>query len=79
MSEWQDISTAPKDGTAITLTWMEDGKPQEIYPGMVWNSFAGNRTVQDGKGIWALHGENGKLLMTWSDENGFGPTHWKPA
>jgi hypothetical protein len=30
--DWQPIETAPKDGSVIELTWMEDGKPQEIWP-----------------------------------------------
>jgi len=80
MSEWQDISTAPRDGTRVSLTWMENGKPQEIYHGMVWNRFAENPLFQDGKGIWALHSRvTGELLMTWTDADPDGaPTHWSP-
>ncbi len=78
--EWQPIETAPRDGTPVTLTWIENGKPQEIYPNMVWNRFAGNSLVQSGKGIWAIHGMDGRILTTWSEENPDGaPTHWKPA
>ena len=78
MSDWQPIETAPKDGTKVDLTWMENGKPQETYCGMVWNIFAGNPFVQAGNCIWALHADNGKILMTWSDENPDGaPTHWR--
>jgi len=74
--KWQPIETAPRDGTEIVLTWMENGNPQEVYPHMVWNQFAGNKSVQDGKGIWALHGRSGAILRTWSEANGDGPTHW---
>lgn len=52
---WHTMDSAPKDGTALVLTWMEGEKPQEIYPNMVWNQFAKNPLVQDGKGIWAAH------------------------
>lgn len=78
-NEWQPIDTAPRDGTEIELTWMENGKPQEIYP-MRWNAFASNNLVQDGKGIWAMHSRiNNALLMTWCEQNPDGaPTHWRP-
>lgn len=77
MSEWQPIETAPRDGTAVTLTWMDKGKPQETASNMVWNQFAGNPLVQDGKGIWACHAKSGEILFTWSEQNPDGaPTHW---
>lgn len=76
---WKPIETAPRDGTIITLTWMDGGEPQEIYPGFQWNPFASNHLVQGHKGIWAIHGKNGELLMTWSEDNPDGaPTHWMP-
>lgn len=76
--EWQPIDTAPKDGSVVTLTWMEEGKPQEIYPGMVWNAFAGNAMVQSGKGIWCIRSSDGKIQLTWSEEDVDGaPTHWR--
>lgn len=77
--EWQPIATAPRDGTEIELTWMENDRPQEIYP-MRWNRFAGNKLVQDEKGIWAMHSRtNGALLSTWCEQNPDGaPTHWRP-
>jgi hypothetical protein len=79
MSEWQLIETAPRDGTEIELTWMENGRPQEIYP-MRWNFFAGNKLVQDHKGIWALHNrDNNAIMATWSEQDPDGaPTHWRP-
>ena len=78
--EWQPIATAPRDGTSVILTSMDmdSGKPQEICHGMIWNQFAGNEMVQSGKGIWAMHSATGQILMTWSEEGGYGPTHWKP-
>jgi hypothetical protein len=77
--EWQPIETAPRDGRLVELTWMENDKPQEIYP-MCWNLFAENKIVQDGKGLWAMHNQNtGQIMATWTeaDPEG-GPTHWRP-
>jgi hypothetical protein len=75
--KWLPISTAPRDGTKVTLTWVKDGKPQEIYPGMVWNRFAENKLFQYGRGIWAYHDKRtGQILQTWTEEGGNGPTHW---
>ena len=77
--DWQPIETAPKDGTFVNLTWMENGEPQEIFTHMVWNRFAGNPLVQNGKGIWVCRGRSGKILLTWSEETPDGaPTHWSP-
>jgi hypothetical protein len=78
MNGWRTIDSAPRDGTVIDLTWMEDDKPQEIWP-MSWNIFAGNSLVQPHKGIWCLRMPNGKIEATWSEYNdGGGPTHWRP-
>lgn len=79
MGEWQTIETAPRDGSLVDLTWLDNGRPQEIYP-MCWNQFAENRAFQDGKGIWAMHNrETGALLCTWSEQHPDGaPTHWRP-
>lgn len=77
MSEWKPIETAPRNGTEIELTWMVDGKPQEIWP-MAWNQFATNPLVQSHKGIWAMHDRrNGALLITWTESGDGGPTHWR--
>lgn len=80
VSEWQPIETAPRDGTEVELTWLENGRPQEIWP-LCWNRFATNHLVQDHKGIWAMHDRlTGALVMTWSEENPDGaPTHWRPV
>jgi hypothetical protein len=79
MSDWDDISTAPRDGTEIELTWFDNGKPAEIYP-MRWNQFAENPLFQEGKGIWAMHSHTtGELIMTWTESDPDGaPTHWRP-
>lgn len=80
MGEWRDISTAPKDGTEIVLTWMEDGKPQEQWP-MRWEPNEGNPLVQSSIGIWAMRDRNtGRIYCTWSEKMPDGsPTHWMPA
>lgn len=78
MTTWHPISTAPRDGTVVDLTWMEDGHPQEIFS-MCWNQFAGNPLVQSGKGIWAMHSRvSGRILATWCEQDPDGaPTHWR--
>lgn len=77
MTQWNpDMSAAPKDGTPVVLTWMENGEPQEIYPGMQWNPSIGNSLVQSHKGIWAMHSNTGEVLFTWTEDNEGGPTHW---
>jgi len=79
MDGWKPIKTAPRDGTKVSLTWMEGGKPQEVFHGFQWNPFASNNLVQDEKGMWAIHGRDGALLMTWYEKDPDGaPTHWKP-
>lgn len=78
MGDWQPISTAPRDGSEVELTWMDDGKPQEIYP-MRWNRFAENPLFQDGKGIWAMHSRTtNEIYLTWTESDPDGaPTHWR--
>lgn len=79
MNDWQPIGPAPRDGTEVELTWMENGRPQEVYP-MVWNRFATNWIVQGHKGIWAMHNrKTGEIMVTWSEADPEGaPTHWRP-
>lgn len=75
---WLPIESAPRDGTKIVLTWMDKGRPQEIFI-MAWNQFANNPLVQLERGIWAAHERSGKIAFTWSEQHeGGGPTHWKP-
>ena len=62
MSEWQDISTAPKDGTVVFLT---DGE---------W--LAGTGWFQEDSGWVFLDPTVTGFLNGWSGENG--PTDWMP-
>lgn len=69
MDDWRDIGTAPRDGTIIRV--MAD----EQCFNMLWNPQGSNTFFQpDPVGIW----EAPDGSMTWSEEKGFGPTHWKP-
>ena len=79
MSEWNpNMDEAPRDGTEVELTWMEDGEPQEIWP-MRWNPFASNLIAQPHRGLWAMHDRySGALLCTWTESRPDGaPTHWR--
>lgn len=72
---WRPIEEAPRDGTYIEITALEDdGTPFEIWP-MRWDStmrnwlFAGDQV-----GMWALSDRS----ATWREGEG-GPTHWRPS
>jgi hypothetical protein len=78
MGDWQDIETAPKDGTPI-LAWNPDraGKPDEIYV-VVWYEFS--YPERDGIG-----GHTGKMVKKqgWLEAGGeeyeiYRPTKWMP-
>jgi hypothetical protein len=75
MSEWLPIDTAPKDGTVIELTWMDGGKPQEIWP-MQWGHIQRNGLFPDSVGMWVA--TDGSVTWNGSAEDG-GPTHWRAA
>ena len=68
-SDWQPISTAPRDGTKVELA---DEAWGEVWS-MRWEVFRGSR----GAGIWVMWGFTGSLLATWPEGDG-GPTHWRP-
>lgn len=75
MDEWLPIDSAPKDGRVIDLTWMEDGKPAEIWP-MQWGHIQRNGLFPANTGMWVT--PDGSI--TWNgDPNDHGPTHWRPA
>lgn len=71
---WQPLSSAPRDGTVVELTWMDDGKPQEIWP-MQWAHIQRNDLFASGVvGMWVV--PDGSL--TWTEHNPDGaPTHWR--
>lgn len=71
MTQWQQIETAPKDGSTIVLTWMDDGKPQEQWP-MRWDASMRNGLFPGVVGMWTATDGS----FTWN--NPCGPTHWKP-
>lgn len=72
---WRPIETAPRDGTVIELTWMDKGRPQEIWP-MQWGHIQRNPLFAgDTVGMWVM--PNGGATWTEHDPEG-APTHWRP-
>lgn len=71
--DWRDMSSAPRDGRFVLLTWMHAGEPQEVYA-MRWESDAKNGLFPGHRGFWVLLGGG----MTWIEKDAFGggPTHW---
>lgn len=72
MNGWHPIETAPRDGTVVHLTWMENGKPQEIWP-MQWGHIQRNGLFPDITGMWVA--PDGSI--TWKESHDAGPTHWR--
>jgi hypothetical protein len=69
--EWRGISSAPRDGTTVIV-----GAPDDEWFTMRWNPRGRNSIFQpEPVGIW----EAPDGSFTWSEEGGFGPSHWRPA
>lgn len=70
---WETMETAPKDGSIVELTWMEDGVPQEIWV-MRWDADRCNGMFPGRVGFWTTTDGN----LTWNDDDPDGaPTHWR--
>lgn len=72
MAEWNDISTAPRDGTEVELTWIDDNGPNEIWP-MKWDPDFRNGLFPDVVGFWVTPDES----LSWNERGDGGPTHWR--
>ena len=70
MRGWNDISSAPRDGTVIRV-----GAEYEWYE-MRWKEFGSSDAWRaDVDGFW----ETPDGSFTWSEADGFGPTCWLPC
>jgi hypothetical protein len=69
MAEWQDISTAPKDGTVIDV-WVNDPDGPHRQTNVFWND-----------GYWVLRRNRWSSVEAFFDEKGVPKikiTHWMP-
>lgn len=74
MSEWQDIATAPKDGTLLELTALDErGVEFEIWP-MQWMAVQRNGLFPGAVGMWTT--PDGAFTWNGSPDD-CGPTHWR--
>ena len=73
MSEWRDISTAPKDGTIIFLS---DGRQPHVGYWGIGHPYAHKFGV-DATYPWAFLDGTGDC-NAWMSEPRFGPTYWMP-
>ena len=73
VADWHTIDSAPRDGTIIDLTWMENDLPQEIWP-MQWGHIQRNGLFPDVVGMWVAP----DWSVTWNEDDPSGaPTHWR--
>jgi hypothetical protein len=70
---WRTIKSAPKNGIVIWLTWMENGKPQDVAA-MCWDPSAKNGLFPGKIGMWVAPDQS----FTWNGDGDGGPTHWAP-
>jgi hypothetical protein len=69
MSEWQPISTAPRDGTNVLLRDDDGNGPYLMY----WDASFINLLVGEEPGLWVAEGKH----FTWCDRDpAASPTHW---
>lgn len=68
--DFRMIDTAPRDGTLIEVMAEDAGSFL-----MRWNPSGRNALVSKRSGIWEAHDSS----LTWCEDDGFGPTHWRPA
>jgi len=67
--DWQEIGTAPRDGTVIEVGDRDAG----AFP-MRWSASQTNGLFPGATGFWVTPGDD----MTWSEHDGYGPTLWRP-
>lgn len=72
---WRPIADAPRDGSTILITALEeDGSPLEVHP-MQWAHVQRNGLFPGVVGMWTT--PDG--AYTWNGEpDAGGPTHWQP-
>lgn len=71
LTDYRPIETAPRDGTVIEVTCPGKDGPYR----MRWNSNGFNPLVSKKRGIW----ETERGDVTWCEDDGLGPTQWRPA
>lgn len=68
---WLPIRTVPRDGSVVHVA-----VPGEETALMRWVVGGSNALFQpEPIGIW----ETSDGSLTWSEQRGYGPTHWMPA
>ena len=69
MSEWRDISTAPKDGRWVLL-FSPDATADDCAPGVIIGRWCEEDDMPDG-GAWWENGASGFSIDA-------DPSHWQP-